>query len=548
MPSSSTNGPSRAAIAAARFVALPGWLLFALFFGAIALTHATLLRLPYYWDEAGYYVPAALDFFRTGTLIPQFTNAHPPLPSVVLGTLWHVFGCRIVVTRLAAAAFAAGAVVAVLRLTQKLLGPAAALAAALLTAVYPIWFAQSTLAHADIFAAAFTLWAFAIYIPARAAEEESTRTLVVVAALFSLAALAKETAIVEPAALAALELFLALRARGGRPRHEHLRWTAALAVPTVPLAAWFAYHRLKTGFTFGNPTYLRYNATANFTAHHILLALWYRWVHLFWQRNIWLPIVLALACLLLPERIEDVVPRLTRCTWRTLGVLIAANWMAFSVLGGALLTRYLLPVYPLILIACLALWQSRTRMMPAFTALTAVVFIAGLWINPPTAFAPEDNLTYRDMIVVHQDAIRFVDQHYPDATVLTAWPVSTALFRTDLGYTDHPVKVYAVEDFSLEEIQRAAAEPERFDTAIVFTTHYAPPSLMHYWATHPNSRRGREFVPQNNLTPGQVAAMLHGTIVWHEERNGEWAYVLRFPRSYVAGVARPQLFGAALRP
>ena len=33
----------------------------------------TLLRLPYYWDEAGYYIPAAWDFFRTGTLVPVTT-------------------------------------------------------------------------------------------------------------------------------------------------------------------------------------------------------------------------------------------------------------------------------------------------------------------------------------------------------------------------------------------------------------------------------------------------------------------------------------------
>ena len=32
-----------------------------------------------------------------------------------------------------------------------------------LTALYPVWFAQSTLAHADIFAAVFTLWALSFY-------------------------------------------------------------------------------------------------------------------------------------------------------------------------------------------------------------------------------------------------------------------------------------------------------------------------------------------------------------------------------------------------
>ena len=49
------------------------FLLFALFFAGLMLLHAPLLRLPYFWDEAGYYVPAARDLFLTGTLIPQST-------------------------------------------------------------------------------------------------------------------------------------------------------------------------------------------------------------------------------------------------------------------------------------------------------------------------------------------------------------------------------------------------------------------------------------------------------------------------------------------
>ena len=37
----------------------------------------------------------------------------------------------------------------------------------LLTAIYPIWFAQSTLAHADMFAAAATLWGLVFVFPGR---------------------------------------------------------------------------------------------------------------------------------------------------------------------------------------------------------------------------------------------------------------------------------------------------------------------------------------------------------------------------------------------
>jgi hypothetical protein len=532
---------------AARFAALPWPILFALLFAAVAVSHLTLLHLPYYWDEGGYYIPAALDFYHHGQIIPHYTNAHTPLPNILLGTLWHITGYHILATRLFVAAFAAAGLLAVFRLTQHLLGAAAAAAATLLTAVYPIWFAQSTLAHADIFAATFTLWAFALYLSPESDPHRSPdrfpdrRRHIALAALFSLAALSKETSIVDPAALAALELYLLARDRRSPDLlRERLGRLGALAFPLLPLVAWFAYHHHATGFTFGNPQYLRYNATANFTAAHILQALRYRFVHLFWQRNIWLPIVLAIACFFLPRRTPG-PPGLPLSTLLPVAVLIVANWIAFSVLGGALLTRYLLPIYPLILIVCIGVWQSHTTRWPIFAAVTAAAFISALWINPPTSFAPEDNLTYRDMLVVQQGAIDFVEQHYPDAKVLTAWPVTTDLFLPELGFVQHSMKPVAIEDFTLPQIRKAAQEPGRYDTAIVFTTHFVAPSLRQYLLAHPQSSRGRQFAATRDLTPAEIASVLGGRIVWQNSIGGEWAAVVRFNRSYDALLIRPHM-------
>ncbi len=532
-----------------RLAALPGSVLFFLFFAAVALSHLTLLRLPYFWDEGGYYIPAALDFYRTGQLVPHFTNGHPPLPNILLGSLWHIVGFHILATRLLACGFAALSLLAIFRLTQRLLDASAALTVTLLTGAYPIWFAQSSLAHADIFAAAFSLWAFALYLPSLQASSPGSHDdsrisprYISVAVLFSLAALSKETSIIQPAALTTWELALLLRQRCSRvqvggtdlgpPQRigSHIAWAIALASPVLPLIAWFAYHHHVVGFTFGNPDFLRYNATANFTAAHILQALRYRFLHLFWQRNIWIPILFALTCLLLPRR-QDAPASLHPGPRYAMAVLVAANWLAFSVLGGALLTRYLLPVYPLILIACVGLWRIHTQRWPLFAAATAAAFLSALWLSPPSIFAPEDNLTYRDMIVVQQEAIDFVQKHDPNATILTAWPVSTDLFEPYLGYVKHPMKVVAIEDFTLPQVLIAAREPDRYDTAIVFTTHFVTPMFRRYLLNHPNTWRGRAFATDRDLTPVEIATMLGGQIVWQDERGGEWAAVLRFQRS-----------------
>ena len=63
---------------------------FSLTFTCLFVSHATLLRLPYFWDEAGYFVPAARDLMLTGSLIPHSTlsNAHPPLVMLWLAFWW----------------------------------------------------------------------------------------------------------------------------------------------------------------------------------------------------------------------------------------------------------------------------------------------------------------------------------------------------------------------------------------------------------------------------------------------------------------------------
>src|SRR3984957_13330481 len=188
---------------------LPLRVIFPLLFVGVFLSHLSLLRLPYYWDEAGYYIPAAYDFFRTGDVIPSTTlaNAHPPLPSLYLA-LWWQSGFTPAVTRTAMCLITAIALLAVYRLGMVLHGRAAVAATTtLLTAIYPVWFAQSTLAHADMFAAAASLWGLVFVFLGK----RHPPALWAAAGCFAVAAWGEETAIVTPVAIALWELYLWLR-------------------------------------------------------------------------------------------------------------------------------------------------------------------------------------------------------------------------------------------------------------------------------------------------------------------------------------------------
>ncbi len=168
--------------------------LFIFFFILVLLVHAPLLRLPYFWDEAGYYVPAAHDLFLSGSLIPYSTpsNAHPPLVMAYLALWWKLAGFHPLVSRVAMLSIAAFSLLGIFRLAERVANRDVAIAATLCSAIYPVFFTQSSLVHLDLAAAGLTFWGLLGYV---------NRRWKTAALWFSLAVLAKETAILAPLAL-----------------------------------------------------------------------------------------------------------------------------------------------------------------------------------------------------------------------------------------------------------------------------------------------------------------------------------------------------------
>src|SRR5262249_32429066 len=130
-----------------------------------------------------------------------------------------------------------------------------AVASTLCTALYPVFFAQSSLAHVDLAAAAFTIWGVFFYLKQR-------RWWCIAA--FVCAVLAKETAIITPIAFYVWEIARGASSERSNRRSERsepggfLQRTFAsawLLAPALPLAAWFAYHYARTGYIFGNPEF-----------------------------------------------------------------------------------------------------------------------------------------------------------------------------------------------------------------------------------------------------------------------------------------------------
>lgn len=507
--------------------------LFVLFFSALIACHLGLLHLPYFWDEAGYYVPAARDLLLDGSLIPHSTpsNAHPPLVLGYLALCWKLAAFTPVVTRIAMLAWAAFTLLGVYRLAKYAANSQVAIASTLCTVIYPVFFVQSSLAQVDLAAAGLLMWGLLAYLEDR---------LTAMAVWFSLAALAKETAVLVPAALFAWEFLRRFLPRFAMTSHR-LRRLCFLCAPVVALSAWYAYHYTKMGFVFGNPEFFRYNVRATMHPLRMLLAMIMRLWQIFGYMGLWTLSVAAAVAMGWPALKDGDVerPRIDFAVQLVFLAIIIVYVVAMAIVGGAELARYMLPVIPLVIIVWISTLWRRVRLWVPVVLLVALGFVMSLFANPPYGFSLEDNLAYRDYILLHEDAARFLAAYYAHGNVLTAWPGNDELTRPYLGYVEQPIRVVRIEDFTVEQVVSAADSGAPFDVAFVFSTKYQPPRpMLEHWRWWQETKI-RFFDYHRDLPPALAARVLNGDIVFEEHRNGQWAAVIAIQQWHDARLIRP---------
>jgi len=486
-------------------------------FGAVALLHYPLLRLPYYWDEAGYYIPAALDLFRHGLLVPQNTlpTGHTPLVSICLALAWWLFGYAPLVTRLTIVAFAAGTLVALYALGRTVARSETALWACLLLALSPLFFAQSSLAFLDLPAALTTtvaVWALL------------RRRMAWFAVAASLSVLTKETAIViVPVALA-----FAWRARKDLRKSDWL-W---LVTPVLPLGVWAVYYHHVTGFWTGNPQYLQYNLYSTLEPGRIAISLLRRLYQVFIAGFNWLLVVVALLGYRWMKRARarkdgngarpnDAMTGGARSEFFFLSIgLTIVDIAMLSSVGGAVLPRYLLPMFPCFYLALTLLVEAlpRRAMQIALVLITAC-FVASWFFNPPYPFAYENNLAYADFIHLHQQAAEWLVAQPGDPRILTAWPATDELDHPELGYVKKPLRVVGVRGFTPQDFRKVSAGS--FDLLYLYSRKWDPPN--NWLRRFPLIARTDEYSPP--IAPRFLAFRFQLRLLATFRGHGQWVRI-----------------------
>jgi len=538
----STQGaPAEAASTPALFV-------FGIIFAALWLAHFPLLRLPYFWDEAGYFIPAARDILLTGDLIPHTTlsNAHPPLVMLWLALCWKLTAYSPLVTRTAMLLVAAFGSTALWLLARRVSSAATATATVVLTALSPTVYSQSVMAQLDIAAFALVLWMLYSHIAGKRWQA---------VAFAALAGVAKETTVAVTLTLIGIDVLgwmayrwrPALAAKWFLPRRTLLQ-CAAYLLALLPLVAWYAYHFHRTGHVFGNPDYLRYNVGATLTPLRILLAFAMRLWHAVGYMNLF---VLTAAALLLlwnasgPETAKTAgtanAPGIAANVQLLLALVVLAQVAEFSVVGGALLARYMIAAVPLVILLSVNVVRMYAPRWQWWVAGCAAAFVAALIFNPPWFISPEDNLTWTEYVRMHQSAARYVEQHYSQERILTAWTASDELNRPFLGYVQKPLGVIRIENFTAEEILKASGQTESFDAVVAFSTKYEPPRGFFQRIPGWTRVQTRYFDYHQDLPAAAISRLLHGRIVWQARTPGEWIAVIEIDKIRNARAVLPAM-------
>ncbi|MFC1632487.1 hypothetical protein ACFL2I_08040, partial [Candidatus Omnitrophota bacterium] len=205
------------------------------------------------------------------------------------------------------------------------------------------------------------------------------------------------------------------------------------SIPFIFFAVWLVYHKWQAGWWF-------YPRIFTYQIDEIALALYQRTKALFLENYRFLLTAGMLGYVLLKKihSKSKKTPDLFLLIWLFIFIclLVFSSYVRF-------LPRYLLITYPFYYIIgayCLVEILKRKKIILVGTVVVLIALSTSNWHGQRVIESSgsggllESNLEYLDLVKTHRLAARFIEEYYPQSTVLTSWPQCVALEHPEAGY------------------------------------------------------------------------------------------------------------------
>jgi hypothetical protein len=352
------------------------------------------------------------------------------------------------------------------------------------------------LAQLDMPAMVFTLLSLFLFLDGRYAPAAIASTILV---------LMKETALTTPAVFGVWLLW-------------ERRWREAFyfVLPALALSLWLAYLASVTGHIFGNREFTHYNVAFQLHPVRLPLTLIRRAFYLFIDNFHWIGTIAIIAALRKTEIFR------TRA-WAVVAAVFCAQTIAVTVLGGAALERYLMPVLPLFYIAAAAAFTTlKQRIRRVATTVMAAGLAASLFVPSIFPYPYENSIAVVDFVRLQKEAAQFVESQHSGKTVASAWPFPDALRRPEFGYVTAPIPVIGLDNFDPATVLKLKAKP--VDVLVLYSRTWEPSqSVIHFGFVRRLLAEHYFYQPQ--ITGAQVEAELGMARAARFERRGQWVEV-----------------------
>src|SRR5205823_5520452 len=132
--------------------------------------------------------------------------------------------------------------------------------------------------------------------------------------------------------------------------------------------------------------------------------------------------------------------------WRVAAAFCAAHAIVVSIVGGAVLERYLLPVMPVLYaafgVSLQAVLLPRRRIA---VAAIAACLVAANFIFPPYPFPFENNLAYVSFTELEMETGAAIELY--KGSIVTTFPASDIFRNPELGFVEKPRETREIPDF-----------------------------------------------------------------------------------------------------